>query len=94
MKHLILGALAAVSLALAAQAEPNADIVGACRSTSSSYVAMEKCIADERKARNLLSCLDALSSWPKDTPCPTEWLQAAVSNIRQGLPCQMSEVRQ
>jgi hypothetical protein len=55
---------------------------------------MEKCIADERKARNLQSCLDALSSWPKDTPCPTEWLQAAVSNIRQGLPCQMSEVRQ
>jgi hypothetical protein len=94
MKHLILGALAAAGLALAAQAEPNADIVGACRSTSSSYVAMQTCIDAERKARNLLSCLDALSSWPKDTPCPTEWLQAAVSNIRQGLPCQMSEVRQ
>jgi len=94
MKHLIFGALAAASLALAARAEPNTDIVGACRSTSSSYVAMQQCIDAERKARNLQSCLDALASWPKDTPCPTEWLQAAVSNIRNGLPCQMSEVRQ
>jgi hypothetical protein len=94
MKHLIFGALAAASLALGARAEPNADIVGACRVASSSYVAMQQCIDAERKARNLQSCLDALSSWPKDTPCPTEWLQAAVSNIRQGLPCQMSEVRQ
>jgi hypothetical protein len=75
MKHLILGALAAAGIAFTASAEPNADIVGACRIASSSYVAME-------------------SSWPKDTPCPTEWLQAAVANIRQGLPCQMSEVRQ
>ena len=94
MKHLIFGAMAAASLALGARAEPNADIVGACRVASSSFVAMQQCIDAERKARNLQSCLDALSSWPQDKPCPTEWLQAAVANIRNGLPCQMSEVRQ
>lgn len=93
MRRLALAAVAATLAFLTdVRAEPNNDIVAYCRQTAPSFAAMASCIDTERKARNLQSCLDALGSWPRDVPCPTEWLQMAVRNIRENLPCQMHEV--
>ena len=91
-RNVMLAATVGVALTLmsGAGAQPSNDIVEYCRSTAPSYTAMQTCIDSERKARNLQSCLDALGNWPKDVPCPTEWLQMEMARHSVGLGARLS----